>query len=170
MGVDKVLKVDLSGALDDGVLDGGPDGTLLFGDSDLPIPSEGDDGEGLTPGASLVKGDALWRYRYENRINGIPVTENDRDLLIGTEKILEEAFELHGTPKSWMKWMAPEIQESADEYAELLRRQGCGEIRILGELTQYDTDKKAYLIWVRYEELEYRLSKRYDFIRSNKND
>ena len=111
------------------------------------------------------RGNALWKYRKEGTINGIPVAPGDRDLPITRESYLHTAFELKTVPRSSVFWLSPEETESIDKYDELLARAGNHEIMIVDETKQYDAAKGKFMVWIRYNEVLYALHPRFDSLR-----
>lgn len=116
--------------------------------------------EGITSTGNLT-----WEYHNLGTINGIHVAEADACLAVDRDDLIDAAFTLKGTPRSKVFWMSPENEESIKLYDELLERQSNGEIRILEELKQYDTTKSAFMVWVRYDEVEWQLNPRFAYLR-----
>lgn len=112
-------------------------------------------------------GNALWSYKFEHKINGVPVTEADCNLPIDREDLLYVAFQLNTVPKSAIFWMSPEEAESIKEYDELLSRVYNGSVVIIDELKQYDPNKGKFMVWIRYNELSYSLHKRFTYLRED---
>lgn len=128
--------------------------------------------DGLPPLAETVKaspvttdGNALSSYRQENRINGVPVAPEDRNLKIGQEDLLNAAFELKRRPRSVLLYMSPENTESQEAYNALLDRVYSGEAVIVDEIKQFDATGCRFVVWVRYDELVYRLHPRFEYLR-----
>ena len=113
------------------------------------------------------QGTALWSYRHEGRINGIPVVETDRDLLIDSDDVVNTAFRLNSKPMSKMFWLSPDTQESLKEYNELLARAADGEITITEETREFDAAHSRFIVWVHYAEISYSLHPRFEFIRKD---
>lgn len=110
-------------------------------------------------------GNLTWEYHNLGTINGIPVAEGDASLAIDRDDLIDAAFTLKGTPRSKVFWMSPENEESIKLYDDLLEQQSNGKIRILEELKQYDTTKSAFMVWVRYDEVEWQLNPRFAYLR-----
>ncbi len=110
-------------------------------------------------------GNALWSYKETNTINGIPVAEKDRNLLIDREDLLLAAFELHYIPKSIMMRLDPESTEGLKKYDDLLAAVCNGSVIITEELKQYNPTKDAFLVWIKYSEVEYKLHRRFEYLR-----
>lgn len=112
-------------------------------------------------------GNALWSYKFEHKVNGVPVTAADRNLPIDREDLLYTAFQLVTVPKSIIFWMSPEDTESIKEYDALLAKVYDGSVIILDELKQYDPNKGKFMVWIRYNELSYSLHKRFTYLRED---
>lgn len=110
-------------------------------------------------------GNALYSYKFEDRINGIVVAKQDRKLPIDREDLLAVAFRLKSTERSWVFWMSPEHEENCKKYAELLNQANEGRVRIVEETKQYDTAKSAFMVWIRYYECEFELHPRFEYLR-----
>lgn len=78
-------------------------------------------------------GNALWSYRNEGRINGIPVAEKDCSLPIDREDLLQAAFQLTSTPRSLIFWMSPDDEDAIKAYDSLLKRAADGSVLIQDE-------------------------------------
>lgn len=110
-------------------------------------------------------GNALWSYKFEHKINGVPVSETDRNLPVDREDLLNVAFQLDVVPKSAIFWMSPEDAESIEQYDALLSRVYDGSVIIIDELKQYDQSKGKFMVWIRYNEMKYSLHKRFTYLR-----
>lgn len=109
-------------------------------------------------------GNALWEYKHENKINGIPVAEEYKNLKIDRDDLLYAAFYLDSVPKSEIFWFSPDDADAIEKYNDILQRAYNGSIIIQEELKQYDTTKCKYLVWVKYNEVRYMLHKRFNYI------
>lgn len=112
-------------------------------------------------------GNALWSYKFEHKINGIPVAAEDCNLPIDREDLLLIAFQLDSVPKSMIFWMSPEDSDSIKEYDDLLNRVYNGSVMIVDELKQYDQSKGKFMVWIRYNEMQYSLHKRFTYLRED---
>lgn len=112
-------------------------------------------------------GNALWSYKFEHKINGIPVAATDCNLPIDREDLLYVAFQLDTIPKSTIFWMSPEDEESIKAYDALLARVYNGSVIIVDELKQYDQTKGKFMVWIRYNEMQYSLHKRFTYLRED---
>ena len=111
-------------------------------------------------------GNSLWDYQHEGRINGVPVFEGDRDLKIDRDDMLAAAFTLYRTPRSLLLYLAPGDDDKGNaKYSELLLAAADGSVEIIDELRQWDAGSNRFVLWVRYDELEYRLHPRFAFLR-----
>lgn len=112
-------------------------------------------------------GNALWSYKTEHKINGIPVAAQDCDLPIDRDDLLFVAFKLDSVPRSAVFWMSPEDTEAIKQYDDLLRREYEGSIMIVDELKQYDSAKGKFITWIRYNEMQYSLHPRFTYLRED---
>ena len=116
------------------------------------------------------RGNALWEYREEGTINGIPVDAGDCGLMIDKEELLNVAFELQRIPRSLVVYISPEHEEGKRQYDKLLDMVAHGKVVIVDEMKQYDQSKGCFVVWTVYEEVQYKLHKRYEYLRSEGGD
>lgn len=110
-------------------------------------------------------GTALWSYLNEGTINGVPVAEDDRGLKIDRDDMLAAAFVLCRKPKSLLLWLSPDGGDGNAAYSDLLDRAASGMVDIVEELRQWDAAGSRFALWVRYDEIEYRLHPRFAYLR-----
>ena len=128
--------------------------------AELPIGEDPAQSNGITNVGNLT-----WEYHNLGTLNGMPVADADQNLAIERDDLIDAAFTLKGTPRSKVFWMSPDNEDSIKLYDDLLERQSKGEIRIMEELKQYDTTKSAFMVWVRYDEVEWQLNPRFAYLR-----
>lgn len=110
-------------------------------------------------------GNVLWSYHNENRLNGVPVADEDRGLKIDDEGMLGSVFVLCRTLRSMMLYLSPDGGEGVDRYNDLLDKINDGRAEIIDEIRQWDQDNSRFVLWVRYNDLEYRLHPRFSYLR-----
>ena len=128
--------------------------------AELPTGEDPAQSNGITNVGNLT-----WEYHNLGTLNGMPVADADQNLAIDRDDLIDAAFTLKGTPRSKVFWMSPDNEDSIKLYDALLERQARGEIRIMEELKQYDTTKSAFMVWVRYDEVEWQLNPRFAYLR-----
>lgn len=128
--------------------------------AELPLGEDQVQSQGITNTGNLT-----WEYQNLGTLNGMPVAEADKNLAVDRDDLIDAAFTLKCTPRSKVFWMSPDNEDSIELYDELLRRQENKEIRIMEELKQYDTTKSAFMVWVRYDEVEWQLNPRFAYMR-----
>ena len=135
----------------------------LLSEDDLPW----DDNDQQKHKNNIVvqQGEALWSYRYENKINGIVVADADRDLAIERDDQLPERFRPHFVPRSKIFWLSPDDTEQNDEYEKLLKDVYDGKAIIRDEQKQYDSAKGKFMVWIRYDEVCYELHPRFSYLK-----
>lgn len=133
--------------------------TELLLDSDLPKADSEEDSE-ISP-----LGNALWSYKEEHRINGIQVAPGDCGLPIDRDDVLNTAFQLVSVPKSLLLWLSPDDAEAIAKYDALLQQVYDGAVIIQDEIKQYDQTKGKFMVWIRYNEVSYKLHPRFQFLR-----
>lgn len=109
----------------------------------------------------------LWMYQNTDRINGYLIDPSAKGLPIDREDLLESALYLDRRPRSLIFWMSPEDEESIAKYDELLDKQAKNEVIIVDELKQYDLGKSKFMVWIRYDEVCYKLHPRFEYLREN---
>ena len=130
----------------------------VLDEDSITVPREKD--SGITS-----EGNMLWSYRQEGRIGNIPVAEEDRNLKVDNDELLTAAFELDQRPRSLLLNMSPGDEEGCSKYDELLERAYNGEIIIVEELKQFDPSRGAFVVWVRYNKVLWRLHPRFHYLR-----
>ena len=111
-------------------------------------------------------GTLLWSYQNEGRINGVPVVEEDRGLMVDSDDMIAAAFVLQRHPKSLLLWLSPDENDKGNAiYSDLLSKAADGEVDIVDEFRQWDAEHSRFVLWVRYDEVEYRLHRRFEFLR-----
>lgn len=110
------------------------------------------------------QGNLLWSYQNEDRLYGIPVEEQFRKLKIDRDETLVNAFELVRRPRLLLVLMNETSEEATRKYNDLLDAVYDGRAEIVDETRQFDPAKSAFLVWVRYNELSFRLHPRYNYL------
>lgn len=138
----------------------------LYAPEDSPV---------MTPGDVPSLGDAdtggrfdsgvLWSYLNEGRLNGVPVNPADVGLKIDNEDMLQTAFVLRRTPQNLLIYLGPDDKESQEKYEEILRKAYAGEAEILDEQRQFDPAKGRFVVWLRYDIIQYELHPRFRYLR-----
>lgn len=133
--------------------------TGILNSTDLPDSQE-------TPDTEITQvGNALWNYKECGRINNISVQESDRYLMIDREDLLYAAFTLDSKPKSMVLWLSPDLPDETEKYTKLLQEVADGRVIIAEETSQYDSEKHAFMVWIKYNEVRYVLHKRFEYLR-----
>ena len=107
---------------------------------------------------------ALYEYRKLGTIDGIPVRPEDRNLSFSDEDELRSAMQLRRRERVFLEWLSPD--SGKDKYEELLEKVNSGSVMVEDHTLQYDAAKSAFLALVRYCEVEYALSPRFEFKRN----
>lgn len=142
----------------------GMDDTQLAGLEAMKLVDKGDPGRKDTDIVLQDQGNLLWSYMNEGRIYGVPVAQEHRGLKLDTDEMVANAFELVRRPRSMVLLINTEAAEDQRKYEELLDAVADGRAEIVDELKQFDPAKSAFLTWVRYNELVFRLHPRYSYL------
>ena len=111
-------------------------------------------------------GNMLYEYRASSTICGVPVADEDKDLPILSDDVLVAAFVLDCRPRLLFTRIKPDDTESRKEYDELLEKVHQGKARMVDETKQFDVQSGSFIVWVRYEEMCYKLHPRYEYLRN----
>lgn len=125
---------------------------------------ETEDGSNVVNTGSSEVGNVLWEYQKLGRIYGIPVNKEHVGLGITSEDMLFMMFKLSAKPGLLLLSMSPEDAESKKKYDSLLERVYDGSVRILEESRQFDATSCRFIVWIKYEELQYDLHPRYKYM------
>lgn len=110
-------------------------------------------------------GESLWCYHNTNKINGIPVSPEATALPIDSEELLQAALVLQRRPKSAVMFITAEDTE-VSAYQQLLDRVSRCEVEVIDELREFDAQHSRFIIWVRYNELQYVLHPRFEYLKT----
>lgn len=114
-----------------------------------------------------LKGNMMWEYQKLGRINGVPVKESDKHLKLDSADRLIDAFQLDRRPVSLVFHLAPDNEDDAKKYNDILDGVHDGSLEIIDEIRQFDQDKGWFVVWIRYNELQYVLNPRYSWLRED---
>ena len=110
----------------------------------------------------------LWEYHKQGTIDGFKVADDDIGLPIETADMLAMAMVPHMEPSSEILVISPDDSKGLDRYNELNRLEAAKEIVVQSESSQYDGAKSAYVTWIKYSRVEYRLAPRFDYLREGR--
>lgn len=125
-------------------------------------------GDPESEGAVYSNDPSLWEYHELNRINGIPVAEEDQKAPIDKPDVLSMAFVEDVKPRSAVLWISPDDTEALKKYQEIWDMVYDHRARIISEDKQYDQTKNKFMVWIRYEEVVCRLHPRFQFLKEKK--
>ena len=110
------------------------------------------------------QGNILWSYQNEGRIYGVPVVPEHRGLKIDTDDAVTSYFELVRRPRSMILLMNTDTPDAQAKYDELLDAVYDGRAEIVEETRQFDSAKSAFLVWISYNELCFKLNPRFHYL------
>lgn len=138
----------------------GPEDAAVQGYDDMPMPGMAQD-ERIT---EMVES-PLWDYMNTGKLNGIPVNSMDLGLKIDSDDMVQAAFQLERVPRSLLLYMSPDDPESIRKYDEVMERAYRGEVMLVDEQKQFDPSKGKFIVWLRYDEVQYALHPRFQYLR-----
>lgn len=118
------------------------------------------------PASTAGLGNALWLYQKLGTINGVPVAASARGLPIEGDDTLQAAFILDRHPRCAIFRLHDGECPDKVAYDTLLDRAYAGEVAVVSESEHFDEVKGHFLLLVKYEELQYVLHPRYEFLKS----
>ena len=137
----------------------------LTGVADAPVRQHLDM-PGIVPDSEPGKGNALYEYLKNGTINGAPVAPEDKGLAVDSDELLQSAFQLVRRPCFKLLRLSPDDKESQHEYNEVLDRVYDGSVYIVDEDRQFDAAHGGFVVWLRYDELCYKLLDRFGYLRN----
>ena len=139
-----------------------PEDVELINDEDLP--GLGDDEQNKNNTVTAYNGDVLFAYREENKINGVIVQEDDRDLPIEKDEEVQRYFRPKHTPHSEIL----RLPADNEKYNQLLQDVYDGKAIIVDEQKQFDAAKGEFIVWIRWDSVCYEVSPRYAYLKEDK--
>ena len=116
-------------------------------------------------GFSAASGGFLYEYQTDGRIGGVPVSSCDRGLPIESDEALADAFELRRRPRALVVSLPADAGDVSGKYAELLEAVYDGRAVVIDERTEWDAASSRFVVFVRYDEVEYALRSRFSYLR-----
>lgn len=134
-----------------------PNQATLLNQDDLP--------EWAHEFAPVDANNPLWEYVTLGTIDGYRVAEDAKGLPIESAERLQTALVPVLTPDSEILVISADDKAGLDRYNELKRKEAAKELVVLSEASQYDSSKSAYIVWIKYSYVEYRLAPRFEYLK-----
>lgn len=107
--------------------------------------------------------DALWQYQKKHTVFGVDVQQQSRKLPFSSQQQMLQALQIQNNVKVWTGYIAPQLQEQNQQYRAIKQKIADGTAIMVSQDRQFVPDKKAFLCFLVYNQLEYKLNQRYDF-------
>lgn len=116
-------------------------------------------------GIAVDMSDALLVYRRQGLVDGVPVHDNAKDLLVDSQDQLRRALMLDQQIFTFLQWISPDTpQDKRLQYDLIQQRAIKGQYNIIEQIKQYDPSKSAFIVFVKYAKLTYTLNPRFQHL------
>lgn len=112
---------------------------------------------------NIPQSDILWQYQNKNTILGIPVEEDSRNLAFDSQNNMLQALQSTNKILVWSGYLSPENKQTSAEYREIKQKIADGVAVLISQDKQFVPQKAAFLCYLVYNELSYKLNERYSF-------
>lgn len=112
---------------------------------------------------NIPQSDILWQYQNKNTILGIPVEEDSRNLAFDSQNNMLQALQSTNKILVWSGYLSPENKQTSTEYREIKQKIADGVAVLISQDKQFVPQKAAFLCYLVYNELSYKLNERYSF-------
>ena len=140
-------------------------GTAMAADDVFLQAQPGDAEAGASNEVNVDASQLLWEYFHSGSINGVKVENEATGLPVDREDMLLQAMDLVRRPFSEVLLIKCD-GDGIKRYNELLDRAYANEIVIVDETRQFVPEQGGFLLWIRYDEVSYKLNPRYAFLKT----
>lgn len=136
----------------------------ILGPADITI--QRDSGEHISqPGLSVDMSQLLLTYRRQGTVDGVPVQDNARQLLVRSQQQLRKALRIQQQLYTFLQWISPDTpQQIRLQYDTIQQKALKGQYSIIQQIKQYDPAKSAFIVFVKYAKLTYTLNPRFEHL------
>ena len=107
----------------------------------------------------------LWEYITFGTIDGYKVADEAQGLPIESVEQLQAVLVPKLSPASEILVISADDPKGIERYNELRKMEADKQIVITSEASQYDTARSAYITWIKYSHVEYKLAPRYAYLK-----
>lgn len=113
----------------------------------------------------------LWQYNKQKHVLGVPVQQDSSKLPFNTQQQMLAALQLVNDIQYWTGYLSPQYPQDCKAYTEIKQKLADGSSVLVSQDKQFIADKNAFLCFLVYNNLSYRLNERYNFYKQElKND
>lgn len=112
---------------------------------------------------NIPQADILWQYQNKNTVLGVPVEEDSRDLAFDSQNNMLQALQATNNVLVWSGYLSPQNKQTSAEYREIKQKIADGVAILISQDKQFVPQKAAFLCYLVYNELSYKLNDRYSF-------
>lgn len=109
----------------------------------------------------------MWDYRNNNVFNGIPVSQQARDLNVKDIQELQKALIIHTDVTVWTGYISPQSddRQAVKQYQEIRQKQALGTVQVFSQDRQFCPGLNKFLVLITYASLSYDLNPRYEYLK-----
>ena len=112
---------------------------------------------------NIPQADILWQYQNKSTILGIPVQEDSKALAFESQTDMLQALQATNNILVWSGYLSPQNKQTSAEYREIKQKIADGVAILISQDKQFVPQKAAFLCYLVYNELSYKLNDRYSF-------
>lgn len=112
---------------------------------------------------NIPQADILWQYQNKSTILGIPVQEDSKALAFESQTDMLQALQATNNILVWSGYLSPQDKQTSAEYREIKQKIADGVAILISQDKQFVPQKAAFLCYLVYNELSYKLNDRYSF-------
>lgn len=123
------------------------------------------------PKVSIPSSQLLWQYTKQKHVLGVPVQQDSLKLPFSSQQQMLTALQLVNDIQYWTGYLSPQYPQDCKAYTQIKQKLADGGSVLVSQDKQFIPDKNAFLCFLVYNNLSYRLNERYNFYKQElKND
>ena len=109
----------------------------------------------------------MWEYKNRGIINGVPVSQDAKNLLVNSIDQVKEALQPSYDIKVWSGYLSPQKEDKKylEEYRQIMQKSVDSSIAILKQHQFFRADIGKVMVTITYAEVEMQLNPRYSHLK-----